>query len=217
MFEKIFPGLFAFISSNMGSNCFLLTDEKIVLVDSSASNNASQIIASLKEQGIAPEQINLILHTHGHADHFGCDFLFKNAEIMMHKHDAERVNKNDAAFTCSAWLQGTKIPAISSFLTPNQTIDLGKLKLQVLHTPGHTHGSVCLLERNKKLLFSGDTLFNAGIGRTDLPTGNAADLLQSLKTLKTTPFNYLLPGHGEMLKDGQQSNIENALKMLFPE
>lgn len=217
MFEEIMPGLFAFISPNIGSNCFLLADEKITLVDSSTGNNAAQIKAFLKEQGIAPEQINLILHTHSHADHTGCDFLFRNAEIMMHQHDAEYVNKQDAEFTCSALEQGTKIPQISSFLAPNQVIDLGKFKLQVLHTPGHTHGSVCFLEKDKKLLFSGDTLFNGGFGRTDLPSGNTAELLQSIKMLKTTAFEYLLPGHGEILKGEQQPNIENALKMLSAE
>ena len=132
----------------------------------------------------------------------------------MHKFDAEYVNHKDEMFTASAILGSDYYPKIDSFLEPGKTLDLKPFKLEVIHTPGHTKGSVCLLDKSKKLLFSGDTIFKDGVGRFDLPSGNREDLESSVNMLKSFEFETLLPGHGLIVKGSQSVNIEFALKAL---
>ncbi len=211
MFKKIFPNCFAFISPGEGSNCFLLKGEKeIALIDSSTEENRKPILSGLKATGIRPADVSLILHTHGHADHFGLNFLFPRARIAMHRADASKINLGGHEFACSQFFPGTRLPKISLFLEEDQEIDLGSLKLRIIHTPGHTEGSVCFYLESKKALFSGDTLFSAGFGRTDLPSGSGEKMAQSLKKLQKIAFSLLLPGHGPPLTG--KGDIATALR-----
>jgi len=214
MNQKISENVFAFIAEQEGSNCFLLRGSKqTALIDSSASGNATALQRFLLEQKVSLSAIDLILHTHGHADHIGCDALFPKAKIAMHVLDAEKINGNNADFACAHFFPGTLLPKVSLFLKDKQTIDLGNLQLRVLHTPGHTVGSVCFLEEKQGLLFSGDTLFAEGIGRTDFPTGSEEELTASLKKLLKISFKVLLPGHGLVL-EGREQNRQNILSLL---
>ena len=97
------------------------------------------------------------------------------------------------------------LPKISLLLKGNQEIDLGGLHLRVIHTPGHTAGSQCFFLAKEKALFSGDTLFATGFGRTDLQSSNAQNMLLSLKNLQKTPFKALFPGHGPILQGEEQN------------
>ncbi len=214
MNQKISENVFAFIAEQEGSNCFLLKGSKrIALIDSSAAGNGRQLLAFLKEIKLDAGSIDLILHTHGHADHIGCDSLFPKAEIAMHELDAKRINESDFVFACAHFFPGTALPKISMFLKNNQLIDLGNLQLRILYTPGHTAGSVCFLLEKQDVLFSGDTLFAGGFGRTDLPTGNETQLYESLQKLQKLAFNALLPGHGPVLQ-GAKQNRQNLELML---
>jgi len=201
MFKEISPRIFAFISENEGSNCFLLKGTKeIALIDSSSEENKDAIVSGIEALGIRLSEVSLVLHTHGHADHFGLNSLFKHAKIAMHRLDAEKIAQEDKEFACTQFFPGTRMPEISLILEDKQEIDLGEIKLLVLPTPGHTAGSVCFFLEEEKALFSGDSLFATGFGRTDLPTGNAQKMLESLKKLQKIPFSVLLPGHGPILQ-----------------
>lgn len=213
MFRQIFPGLFFFESPADGSNVFLLAGKKTALVDSSAKSNSAFLASSVEKTGFDAKQIDLILHTHGHADHFGGDFLFPKAEIRMHKFDAKFVNACDENFSFANAIPAD-FPKINSFFSENQIVDLGKFKLKVFFTPGHTKGSVCFFDEKNKLFFSGDTLFSGSFGRTDLPSGNPLELKASLKKILKLNFNLLLPGHGKILQGSQKQNIEAALNRL---
>jgi len=214
MFQKISENVFAFISSSEGSNCFLLKGSRqTALIDSSSATNSQQLFDALEGLSLKPEQVNLILHTHGHADHFGNDFLFKKAKIAMHQADALAVNKKDPVATCSSFYPDSKYPKVTESLNNRQLIDLGNLQLEVFTTPGHTAGSVCFFLLGQTLLFSGDTLFNSGIGRTDLPTGNRKELIGSLEKLSGLSFSTLLPGHGGIL-EGAKENKQNLESIL---
>ena len=213
MLHPINPGLFLFEGQGNGSNAFLLKGERNVLIDASDEANSKFLVESLKELSLKPEEISHILFTHGHADHFSGAKPFKNAEMMMHEFDAKRVNAKDAEFAASSML-GTKFfPKISSLLVPGQKLSLGKFELEVLHTPGHTAGSVSFLERKLSILFSGDLLFKTGVGRFDLPSGSKEDLLKSVKSLQNIDFELLLPGHGPVSATAKDS-VEQALKAL---
>ncbi len=214
MFKKLSENLFGFFSENSSSNVFLIVGKLNVLIDSGSEENSSLLKSSLKEIGFSPNDVDLILHTHGHCDHFSGDILFKNPSIQMHGFDAEYVNIKDSSFTASSLL-GTKFfPKIKSFFSQNETISLGTFDLQVLFTPGHTEGSVCFFEKNQKILFSGDTLFKGCPGRFDLVSGNKQKLTSSLLKLKKLDFETLLPGHGAGVFEKQPKNIDLALECL---
>jgi len=211
MFSEIFPNIFAFIPSNGGSNCFLLRGKKeIVLIDSSTRDNVGALISGFERIGIEPVEVTLIIHTHGHADHFGCDALFPNAKIAMHESDARKINAGLTDFACLQFFPETELPKVSFFLKDKQELDLGKMKLKVIHSPGHTGGSICLLLEPGEILFSGDCLFVKGFGRTDLASGNAQKLVESLKKLQKIGFKALFPGHGAVLlgKDKNRLGLE---------
>jgi len=212
VFESIRDNLHVFYSSNYGSNVFLLIGRKTALIDASVSSNGPELISGLNSLGIKPEQIDLVLFTHGHADHYGCTDLFPKAKKRMSPHDAEKIELRDSAFTCSAVVGETHYPKIDSFLEKDELIEFSPFSLKVLSTPGHTLGSVCFHDEKLGLLFSGDTLFNGSCGRTDLPSGNNSQMTESLESLSKLSFKTLLPGHGLVLKGEQKTNISVVLK-----
>src|SRR3989344_3080329 len=114
----------------------------------------------------------------------------------MSLHDGALVNQRDADFTVSQWFSQDSYPEIKKFYGTNEKIAIKPYKLRIIETPGHTAGSVSLLEENNGWLFSGDTLFKEGIGRHDLPSSDPVQLKDSLKLLLETPYELLLPGHG---------------------
>jgi len=217
MFEQLRDNLFVFYSPNSGSNAFLVVGKKVLLVDSSNDSNSRGIVEGLSGIGLKPEQVDAVLFTHGHADHFTGAGAFPRAAMKMHRLDANYVNNRDAMFTASSILGGSHFPKISGFLEPGKKIDASPFSLEVLHTPGHTHGSVCLFDRTQKLLFSGDTVFQGSAGRFDLQSGNRERLVSSLEMLKGLDFELLLPGHGLAVRENQSKNLEAAIKTVSGE
>lgn len=213
MFQKILPNIYAFLSQTQGSNVYLIKDQTLALIDSSLTTNRTQLFASLNKLNILPKDIKLILHTHGHADHTSCSSFFENAKLRMHEFDAKHVNSKDSKFTYSELFQENHSPKISSYFEENEIISLGNTNLKVLFTPGHTAGSVCFYEGKHKLLFSGDTLFNNAVGRTDLHSSSSEQLKNSLQKLSKLQIEFLLPGHGPILS-GTKENKKNIERML---
>jgi hydroxyacylglutathione hydrolase len=139
-----------------------------------------------------------IVNTHGHGDHIGGNAFFKaktGARICIHADDADMLS--DSHLNLSIFFEsditGTKPDIV---LIDGAIIRLGNNELKVIHTPGHTSGSICL--QNNHLLFSGDTLFYHDIGRTDLPGGSEQIILSSIrnKLLVLPDDTMVLPGHG---------------------
>ncbi len=146
--------------------------------------------------------VKAIIHTHAHLDHIGGTRDVKEAhggEVCLHKDDLslyQGFKVQAAMFGLSA---GDVAP-IDRFIDHGDGIAFGRHEAKVIHTPGHTQGSVCfeLVVDGKTIVFAGDTLFRRGIGRTDLPGGNARQLLQSIRTrlYKLDPEALVIPGHG---------------------
>jgi len=133
-------------------------------------------------------KVKFIVNTHGHDDHIKGNALFQqklNVPICIHPLDAHFIEAAEKG----------KFPA-NVMLEDSSLVKFGSETLKVMHTPGHTTGSICLV--GEKLVFTGDTLFAGGIGRTDFPGGSMSDMRLSLKKLVSLP-DYLLvyPGHGE--------------------
>ena len=170
----------------IGTNCYLLEDENThaaAVVD--PGDEAARILAQAKEDGV---EIKLILLTHAHYDHTtGVAELHKalpDVLVYLHPDDAARL--------------GTPVfPPLGMESTPykdGDVVRVGDIDVQVLHTPGHTPGGVCLMAGD--VLFTGDTLFQGSMGRTDLPGGSYEQIMASLARLARLPGDFqVLPGH----------------------
>jgi glyoxylase-like metal-dependent hydrolase (beta-lactamase superfamily II) len=140
--------------------------------------------------------LKLIVSTHGHWDHIGDNATVAahtGAGIAVHLLDRERLTNPQPVF--APFDIPPSVPAVE--LAEGGIIRFGEIRLTVLHTPGHTEGSVCLLSDDDGLLFSGDTLFAAGWGRVDLPGGDEGQMVESLARLSGLEDHIVvLPGHG---------------------
>ncbi len=181
------------------TNCYLLSfPHGIAVID--PGDNPEKI---LKFCGGLP--ITDILLTHGHLDHTSamgdlCDRF--SPRVWMHEKDGIYLNDDRLRAPASVpepfWRHDY---AATDYVADGETITLGDkadaVTLQVLHTPGHTPGSVCFYLQEQKTLFSGDTLFKAAQGRTDFPLGNQEEMVRSLKRLSHLPGDTAVyPGHG---------------------
>jgi glyoxylase-like metal-dependent hydrolase (beta-lactamase superfamily II) len=148
--------------------------------------------------------LKCILTTHGHWDHFGENASVAEhtgAPIAVHPLDAHRLTNPQPLW--APFEIPPCVPAVE--LAEGGEVRFGEIRLTVLHTPGHTEGSVCLWSADEGLLFSGDTLFAAGWGRTDLPGGSDEQLVESLARLATLEDSVrVLPGHGRETTIGRE-------------
>ena len=180
----------------MMTNCYFLVDEetsRCAVVD--PGEDAAKLLSKLTEKGLT---VQLILLTHGHFDHIMAVNEIQaatGAPIALHKADLALYQDNDK--NCMRRFAGRDIPLPppSILLSDGDTLPLGNQTITVLHTPGHTPGSVCYLVGDN--LITGDTLFYGSCGRSDLFGGDYRLLLQSLDRLKALKENYrIFPGHG---------------------
>jgi glyoxylase-like metal-dependent hydrolase (beta-lactamase superfamily II) len=194
-------------NSPYDANAYLVDGN--ILVD--VGIDGGYIISEL-EKHIKLENLETIILTHCHYDHSagsGAVAEFTGAKIAIHKDDAPLL-KN--ARTSAAQLFGDKAPHIE----PDILLKGGEFfgELEVIHTPGHTPGGICLYSREAKILFSGDTVFPEGsFGRTDLYGGNASRLLESIKKLTLLEVEVVYPGHGYVIKNNAREQIKMSLMM----
>jgi len=159
--------------------------------------DADEILAEVAKMGVA---VKLLLHTHGHFDHIlATSDVAKatRARIAIHRNDLalyEGLPKQGRIFGFSA----DQPPAPHQLLLGGETIEVGKLSAAVIHTPGHTPGSVGYYFSGDGILFAGDTLFAESIGRTDFTGGSYPDIVESIQTkLYVLPTSTrVVPGHG---------------------
>ncbi len=192
--QNLYPG-------SWGSNCYLLvSDGHAALVDPSA--DAATLLSAVQSAGAV---LDMILLTHGHFDHIvSVDSLrqMTGAPLMLHADDAEMLaDAHKNAFYTFFHVNRTYRPA-DRLLHGGEELRLGSETIKVLHTPGHSKGSVCYLCGDEFLL-TGDTLFDEGYGRYDLWGGNYGELVDSLASLRRLdPLLPIYPGHGAPAKLG---------------
>lgn len=186
------------------ANCYVLAADKqrkALIID--PGGDEEKILACLERHRLSP---GLVVNTHGHYDHIGCDDCF-GTDVYIHKDDLAMLT--DPKLNFSVFIGDFyKVRSRVRTLEDRQEISLDGLLLEVIHTPGHSAGSVCLLLKKPEtgILFSGDTLFRQGVGRTDLPGGNEGALRRSLaeKILSLPDSTVIYPGHGPASTIGRE-------------
>lgn len=180
----------------MTNTYLIINDKKGIIVDPTIG--LEKYIDDIKKINITA-----ILLTHCHIDHIASAHLF-DAPIYMSKIDAINIKDNRINLSNTFGIPFI-FPSNNIIGLDDEVLSLNNLKIECILTPGHTSGGMCFLINDS--LFSGDTLFQVGIGRTDFPTGNINDLKKSLLKLKQLPKNTkIYPGHGEL------STLEFELK-----
>ena len=198
------------------SNLFLVGGRDPILIDTGTGEHTKGILESLG-QAVELEKLKAIVLTHRHYDHVGGAGVMMRrlgAKVFIHELDAEVVGNGDRWGTMSAMFNRTveaiditPIKAGHRFLT-------GDHDLKVLHTPGHSSGSICLYDESSKDLISGDTVFVGGVGRWDLPSGDYDALVRSLRVLRNMDVRNIHPGHGPQALGNGNEQIAEALSYL---
>jgi glyoxylase-like metal-dependent hydrolase (beta-lactamase superfamily II) len=194
------PGRLEFLTVPVGPlqcNCYVLWDdaERALVID--PGDEPEKILGALRSRGLRP---TLIVNTHGHFDHTGAVDALRNAFPAPYRiHAEEREILSMIPAGTKMW--GLTIPAApkpTEFLKDKDLFDLGKLRVEVLHTPGHTPGSCSFHAPALDAVFTGDTLFAGSIGRTDFPGGSMEQELASIheRLLALPPGTKVFPGHG---------------------
>ncbi|GAH90041.1 unnamed protein product, partial [marine sediment metagenome] len=200
------------------SNIYLIIDEVITLIDAGTGMNFETVKRNLSKFNLTANDVELIINTHCHYDHVGGDRDFVEAagcEVAIHELEAELLRKGDQIITLAGGLGRRLEPIeVARELHDGDRVKLGELMLEVLHTPGHTQGSISLYEPERKILFSGDTLFYGGVGRTDLPTSDGKALANSLRRLAKLELERLYPGHGPFAEKGARRHVLEALELF---
>lgn len=181
------------------SNIYLLEDEDPIVVDTGTGAYAETVLDELAKI-VALKRIGRIVLTHSHYDHIGGAAEFQKATgstIYLHEEEAMRIASGDYSLTLSSMF-GAKLRKLEiEPLRDGQRISSGSSELEVIHTPGHSPGSIVLLDRKGGSAAVGDTVFcDGGVGRWDLPGGDLAKLQSSLKVIGSLGLKNMYPGHG---------------------
>ena len=203
-------------SEGYGSNCWLIIEDggEMALVD--PSPDAEVIAARMASRGFDIKKLRYILLTHGHFDHIGgADGLrdISSAPLCVHSADADCLT-TDANEYMYFFRESLRLRPAERLLSDGDVLPLGEKSIKVIHTPGHTKGSVCYVTEDA--VYSGDTLFDCSIGRTDLTGGSLGELRDSLKELCQLDGSLkLYPGHGSLSTMEKQFEFNPYLKGML--
>lgn len=218
--------LFVYPWQGAGNNCnsYCLVGEHLVLIDPGHVRNEfgepclDYLARAMAADGLRLEEVGLVLLTHSHPDHGEAAAVIKGksgARVAMHAAEEEH------------WLAMYRLlhpgqngepqgrPVVDFYLREGELV-IGRsntIRLEVLHTPGHSPGSLSFYWPEGKALFTGDAVFAAGVGRTDFPQGSGEQLKESIKRLAGLEVEYLLPGHMQMIRGSQA--VKNNFSLIM--
>jgi glyoxylase-like metal-dependent hydrolase (beta-lactamase superfamily II) len=184
----------------LDANTYVIRDDINTIVDPGSAQYLPVLVRAMQKDGIKPADINVILNTHLHLDHYDADNDFKKvsgARILVHPRQKEFY---DLSVIKVAQFFGMPPQEFKEDALLDST-DLGKgsLGLEVIYAPGHSADSICFYSKKAKFLICGDVLFCGNTGRVDLPGGNASQLRSSIESLSKLDIEYLLPGHMDIV------------------
>ncbi len=196
------------------ANAVFIDGQVPTLVDPGHSHLFGTTAEAMLRDRIDAGRIKLLLFTHGHPDHVEATDRFDDTILRGISRAEYRYMQGEGKELFLG--TGVQLPSkpFQILLTEGE-LNLGHKIFLVIPTPGHSPGSICLYYQKEKVLISGDTLFYLGVGRADLPGGDAGLLAESIAKLAKLDIEYLIPGHGEMLK-GRKA-IEKNFQMILSE
>jgi len=204
---KIFDQLHAFVWQSMTTNncnAYFIDGPTRVLIDPGHRALFEHVQVGLGQRGLQVGDIDLVICTHAHPDHIEAVQLFREQTSLFALHPDEW----QWAATFGKQMSAAFGIDVESFrpdiFLKEGELALDDLELKVLHTPGHSPGSISLYWPSRRALFTGDLVFKEGVGRTDLPGGEAAVLKESIKRLAQLDVEWLLPGHGEFISGAEE-------------
>ncbi|WP_081772837.1 MBL fold metallo-hydrolase [Bacillus sp. EB01] len=208
------------------ANMILLKDKHPVLIDTGFGSDAIETERLIKEAGVSPEQLHLIVNTHYHSDHVGGNFhLQKNygVTIAAHKWDTDLINSCDPEACSAEWLDQPVEPyRVNKKLSDNDEINTGSRTLIVLHTPGHTLGHISLYEPEEETLICGDLFHKSDIGWLNIFREGVSSIqrsMESLDRLSMLRIQHAYSGHGPQIEnpmsaiDAARGRFEKWLQM----
>lgn len=197
------------------SNIYVILGKIPTIIDCGTGLNQSYVDEKILEI-IDPSKIKQIIITHEHYDHCGgvrnlYNLTNKNAKVLAHINAVEKIEKGESEFAKMLGGRMPKMP-VDFGLKDGDEIRIGDELFLIIHTPGHTPGSMCLYSKESKSLFSGDTVFAYGsFGRYDFPGGNARELRESIRRLAKLDVLNLYPGHDQFIEGDGNSHMRAVL------
>ncbi|MBI2583544.1 MAG: MBL fold metallo-hydrolase [Candidatus Aenigmarchaeota archaeon] len=207
--QRIMNGLYAVVGSGKECNIYIIDGE--VIVDAGTGNEFARVKEFAEKNRMSP---HTLVNTHYHYDHTGGNAKLRDllkCAIAIHEQDADYIKRGETL--AEIFGESARASSADLLLEEGDKIETRNFSFEVLHTPGHTKGSICLYEKEKKILISGDTVFDGAVGRTDLPGGSSEQLWSSMGRLSDFPVDFLLPGHGPVKVSGVQLMIRQMLAM----
>lgn len=204
--------------SENNCNSYYIGGPAKVLIDPGLLQYVPSLMRKMEEDGIDPAEIQYVLNTHAHPDHFEGSAYFNGQTTKIGLLEEEIAYLNGPGEELYA-LFGLAVPALDiNWPLKDGALDINGETFQVLHVPGHSPGSIALYSPSRDVLFSGDVIFNQSIGRTDFPGGDGRLLKDSIRKLAALDADCLLPGHMGIVfgHDSVKKNFKLVEEYFFP-
>lgn len=188
-------------------------DRMNILIDSGIDSKFSFLQKSLLKIGLKVRDIDVVVNTHEHFDHIGANRYFQESAIIAaHRFAATKMAVNDKYVTLYQSGDANELSLyVHLWLESKSRFDLGNYTLDIIHTPGHTSGSICIYETSKKFLFTGDMIFAGGVLSYIAESGSVGDYINSIMSLNTRRIEQIYPGHGK-ISDNPDNDMKTAIE-----
>jgi len=218
--EEIQQDIYLLRGEGKGSHNYLIRGSYLnVLIDSGLDQNFHFLQEQLLRLGLKVRDIDLLINTHEHLDHIGANRYFQESSLIAaHRFAATKITLEDHYVTLYRSGDRNELPLrVHLWLENRSFFDLGSHTLEVIHTPGHTSGSICIYEFKTKVLFSGDTVFAGGTLSYIAESGSVGDYVNSIMRLEARKISEIFPSHGNISKNpgaDLSQAIVNSKKLL---
>jgi glyoxylase-like metal-dependent hydrolase (beta-lactamase superfamily II) len=212
---QITPRLHAFLWDSMtANNCntYFIDGPTRILIDPGHTAHFDHVLHGLDQLGVDLADIGLIICTHAHPDHIEAVQLFKDLQALTAIHVQDWSLAKQMEEQIHSLLKLNLDDFAPDFFLSDGELHIEDLVLKVIHSPGHSPGSIALYWPEEEALITGDVLFEEGVGRTDLPGGNGKQLKESIDALSQLNVATLLPGHGPLIQG--KNNVKLNFKQL---
>jgi len=204
--DVVDPGVVRIALPDRASHAYLFLGKRLALVDCGTRETSTALMVALRDLDVSRHAISLLILTHEHEGHAGAAGAFPEAIVAAHPLAAAKLRYGDDEATR---LDAAHLPSLE--LAGGSVVHIGGFSFDVIHAPGHTSGSICLYERARGLLVTGDTAFAEGTPTGIDASGSRGDQVSTLERLALLPARLMLPGHGR-ISDDPQADLGVALE-----